>query len=432
MIPDFDLARTRVILIGTSESPNDPMHLPPLPAVRFNLSAMMRAFEDESIVGIDYRNIFTILDADTPSDITRRLARIAKQATDTLIVYYAGHGIISRRNRELLLATYSTTEDECDQTALKFEELKQAISNSIAKKKIVILDCCYSGRAFVGHMGGLGSFLRNAIDRKPAGACWITATNSNTEAKSPEGSKYTAFTGELLSVLENGIPEVDALTLDRVFKEVRARLLAREFPEPQFYNHQDGGNLIVAKNRPVRPLFTPPDPGSSAMMTDRQNSSLYARAILGTMVIAIAVTSAWSAIFCYYTLSYANYRLNNLEAELKVFERVVPVQDYKNMDLVFNTGAPILDNEYRHPTIPDIHVENGEEPLTWPCPQHFPGYRVVYGWITPHPPLDSYRNLTKLEVEPNGDSFNLSIGISKDNKTQNRIPFRVHLILEKQ
>jgi hypothetical protein len=59
----------------------------------------------------------------------------------------------------------------------------------------------------------------------------------------------TAFTGVLLEILEQGIANAPGLlTVEHVFTELRERLRARDFPEPQFAGSSCGASIVLAQN----------------------------------------------------------------------------------------------------------------------------------------------------------------------------------------
>jgi len=87
----IDPEQTRVILVGASEFPKDPEHLPSLPAVAENIKDLRHVLADPEVVGIPETNITSILDEPLASNIGVKLAEASSQALDTLIVYYAGH-----------------------------------------------------------------------------------------------------------------------------------------------------------------------------------------------------------------------------------------------------------------------------------------------------------------------------------------------------
>src|SRR5580692_3831951 len=137
-----------------------------------------------------------------PVDVYRTLRQHAAAAEDTLLVYFAGHGRTGRRN-ELFLCLPDTDPDDLWFTALGYERVREAVAESRATKKVVILDCCFSGRALADQAGDEETILGQVGIE---GTYLLTATAANAVALAPPGERYTAFTGTLLDLLNTGIP----------------------------------------------------------------------------------------------------------------------------------------------------------------------------------------------------------------------------------
>lgn len=244
-----DLDSTKVLLVGFSEYPKDAKHLSPLPAVKNNINDMENIFLDPEIIGIPRENIAKIIDEGTNADVARRIYEYAKAAEDTFILYYSGHGLIGKASPELYLATSETSEESADFTALPFNKVRQAINESPAKKKILIIDCCFSGRALKEVMGSKTNLLQSQMDIK--GTYAMASAPANKLAIAPEGARHTAFTGELIRALGQGIDnQKDTLTLADIFDHIRGQLSKDpKLPEPQHVTNLDPGNFILARNR---------------------------------------------------------------------------------------------------------------------------------------------------------------------------------------
>jgi hypothetical protein len=80
-------------------------------------------------------------------EVGRRLRTAADDAEDMLLVYYAGHGLLSRRRHELHLALTDTPANEPGFGGIPFDVVRDTCIDSPAACKVVILDCCFSGRA---------------------------------------------------------------------------------------------------------------------------------------------------------------------------------------------------------------------------------------------------------------------------------------------
>jgi uncharacterized caspase-like protein len=103
-----------------------------------------------------------LTDPHPPLEVGRVLAESARQAEDVLLVCYVGHGLVSPGG-ELYLATKSTERQPelLAYTALAYTALRTSLLQSPARSIVVILDCCFSGRA-VGVLGALDSAV--AVD----------------------------------------------------------------------------------------------------------------------------------------------------------------------------------------------------------------------------------------------------------------------------
>ncbi|MET9861904.1 caspase family protein [Streptomyces smyrnaeus] len=86
-LPDPD--RTRVVLIGTAEY----QHFPDSPAVHNNISRLAELFRSPHIGGLPAGHCVTAPDPTRADDVLDLVHQAASEATDTLVVYFAGHGM---------------------------------------------------------------------------------------------------------------------------------------------------------------------------------------------------------------------------------------------------------------------------------------------------------------------------------------------------
>jgi adenylate cyclase len=239
---------SRVVLVGTTICPRDKQYLPPLPQVEQNIHYLTRLFTDPNVVGLPSESVVPILDHEEASAILTAIETAAERATDTLIVYYAGHGLYGDQNSPLYLVSKNTVSAR-KTSAIRITDVKNAIRSSRATKRILLLDCCYSGRALEGGMGSAEDEVRSAIDL--AGTYAIAAVPGDYKALALPGDLLTKFTQALVYVLERGVPgDAQVLTVDKVFNQVKAQI-SREagMPLPEASNWKDGGFFKLAKNR---------------------------------------------------------------------------------------------------------------------------------------------------------------------------------------
>ena len=264
MVPiALDPAQTRALLIGADSFPEDPAHLPALPAVANNLSALADALTDPEILGLQ-RDRIAILPNPSVVEMQKAVARTAQQAEDGLIVYYAGHGLIA--GGRLHLTARDSVEADIEFSGVDIEKLREAVRGSPARKRIVILDCCYSGRAVGAMSGGTKGLVASALDDF-AGSYVLTASAATQTALAPPGAKLTLFTENLIGVLRDGVEGAGpGLRLPVVFQALRKRLMETPgAPEPQQSSTQTLDMAAVFHNRSPKAVVSNAD-NIAAMM----------------------------------------------------------------------------------------------------------------------------------------------------------------------
>jgi hypothetical protein len=239
-----DPHRSRAVLLGTSRFTHP--GLPDLPAVRNNLEGLAACFQDPGLWGLPAACCTVVADPVSPGDLIDPVHEAAEAAEDTLLVYYAGHGLIDHDTNELLLALVGSVSGR-SHTAARYEYLRRDVNNARARRRVVILDCCYSGKA-VGGMADPATML--ADEASAEGIYLLASAPANKQALSPPGEPNTAFTGALLTVLTGGLPDAGPeLRLDEIYRHVFYSLRGRSRPEPQRRAGNTAGDLALVRNR---------------------------------------------------------------------------------------------------------------------------------------------------------------------------------------
>ncbi|MFJ1744865.1 ABC transporter substrate-binding protein [Streptomyces sp. NPDC088116] len=241
-LPDPDASQALLIGVHTYENLED------LPAVEHNLAGLTRAFTDQSLWGLPPSHCVTLPQPHSAQAVLDTLSGVAARACDTLIVYYSGHGLTDPHSDELYLALPGSDQERM-YTTLPYEWLRRAVLHPRvrARRKVVILDCCYSGRALLGGMSGTDQVADQALIE---GTCLLAASAETRRALSPPGEEFTAFTGELITVLTDGIADgPPLLDMDTLYRHLYATLAAKARPLPQQRNRNTGGLIALARNR---------------------------------------------------------------------------------------------------------------------------------------------------------------------------------------
>ncbi|MFV2177646.1 caspase domain-containing protein [Actinomadura sp. LOL_016] len=277
---------SRVLLIGVPDyqSPD----LPAIPAVRHNLSALKKALSGER--GLLLPSHCRVLggngDAIDQGLIGRELSLARREAEDLLLVYYAGHGLLDEDGL-LHLALAGTEPENVGFTALSFNLVKRELAQARAKARVLLLDCCFSGRA-VAAMSAPHNLLSGQLDLN--GTYTLTSTTATAPSHAPPGAPYTAFTGALLNALHT--PE--ALTLDGIYQHVDRELSSGGLPRPQARSVNAASNLVLARG-PIRrsPPETPSPPPGPPEVRFSGKPDLTGRIVWRLISLILTVFAIW-------------------------------------------------------------------------------------------------------------------------------------------
>ncbi|MBT2231159.1 PQQ-binding-like beta-propeller repeat protein [Nonomuraea sp. NEAU-A123] len=284
-----DYARSRAILIGVSAYADKAFR--PLLAAANSLDGLHQVLMDPALCGWPAEQITLIPNPADVAGLVRTLRRLARDTADVLLVYFVGHGIILQ-NGHLCLPLTGTDEGDPDVTGLEYERLRQALLDSPARVKVVILDCCYSGRA-VQALSAEGVADSAGI----RGAYTLTASDHTAHVPplGRQANACTSFTGELLNLVRTGLPDGPKwLTLDLLYPHLRHRLHSRGLPEPNQRGTDTAGRLVFTRNpasqsqasSSSRPADPPPGESSRAALTSRARTG-WRTAVTATATFAV-------------------------------------------------------------------------------------------------------------------------------------------------
>ncbi|MET9485859.1 caspase family protein [Nocardia sp. NPDC006630] len=239
-----DGVRSRAVLISTGAYTSD--GLPNLPAVYHNIEDLVDVVTGADGMALPTENCVSVIDAASPSAVMSAMLAAAQKAEDLLLVYYAGHGVLDPRGR-LFLSLTGTLSSPVAWDALDISAIREVIAESRAENRVLILDCCFSGRAIEAMGAGAADIATAQVEVR--GTYTLTATSENAPAHAPAGEQHTTFTGSLLALLKKGDPEApDLITLDYIYDDLLRTLRARNSPEPRRRGTDSTGRLALVRN----------------------------------------------------------------------------------------------------------------------------------------------------------------------------------------
>ncbi|BBJ40893.1 hypothetical protein SSPO_036110 [Streptomyces antimycoticus] len=251
-----DPATSRAVLIGVHTFE----HLEALPAVENNINRLYNALTDPDLWGLPKEHCWKILQPRVGPEVIDALGRAADDAKDTLFVYYAGHGLLDKRATDasdrLFLALTDADEDQLH-WALRYKDVREKVQQPRrARRKVVVLDCCFSGQAAVA-MGPSDLHEEAEIE----GAYVLTSSGASARSYAREGAELTDFTGELLTLVEGGVaggPEL--LTVEDLYQGVRRAAAHKGLAKPHKLATDQGDRVALARNRLWAPELPPASP----------------------------------------------------------------------------------------------------------------------------------------------------------------------------
>jgi hypothetical protein len=251
-----DPERSRVVLIGTTAYSD--AELNDLPMVERSVLDLAAVLTDP-LTGIVPRDRCTVMiDEGDLRELGRRLRRAASEAEDLLLVLYAGHGLVGRKRHDLYLALPDSEWGAPEFNSLEYEKLRGAVLDSPASSKVVILDCCFSGRALDGLMADPGTAVLGQLDVE--GTYVLTSAQRDKVALALPGEEHTAFSGRLLRLLREGDPGgPEFLGIEALYQGLRSIMRANSLPLPEKRATRSAELIAIGRNRAFRP---PPPPAA--------------------------------------------------------------------------------------------------------------------------------------------------------------------------
>ena len=236
----IDTGHTRAVLIGAGEFDND-FH--PIPPVKNNIADLYKLLIDKRNIGLLPENISIALDK-TNTEIEELLLRVSKLPdTETLLIYFSGHGYRSDVTKLHLIARNTRKIDDYILGGVDYDFIKNIVlKSSPAKQKILILDACHSGIATQG--------LNDAILEVNVTGTYIMASSESDEVSYYDKNKRnTFFTESILNTLTNGIDNAkEMLALNDLYENARIHLDQRQQPRFKDKLNISPSDFFIARN----------------------------------------------------------------------------------------------------------------------------------------------------------------------------------------
>ncbi len=141
-------AKLWILLVGINDYVDDSLPYLRYPAV--DCQGLGEAFE-LATEGFPNKEVIVHHD-NTPQPPTLEVVRASLQrivsqskATDSILLYFSGHGMLEPSHQEAVLCMRDTRKDDLLGTGLRMQELVHKLSQSSAVQQLLFLDTCHSG-----------------------------------------------------------------------------------------------------------------------------------------------------------------------------------------------------------------------------------------------------------------------------------------------
>jgi tetratricopeptide (TPR) repeat protein len=191
------------------------------------------------------------------SDIGQFLTE-GRKSTDTLLLYFSGHGVVNAYSGQLYLAVKDSVRDRLGSTAIPTRFIYDCIQESPAGSKIIILDCCYSGAMTTIMLAKSPPKVTLAREFEGKGIVFLSASTAwqyafqETDVKKLSENTLSLFTRFLVQGLKTGEADRDGdgvITIrelyDYILENVRKET-SNQTPEISSIDQQ--GDIVIANS----------------------------------------------------------------------------------------------------------------------------------------------------------------------------------------
>jgi hypothetical protein len=173
---------------------------------------------------------------------------------DLTLLYFTGHGLKDDEGR-LYLAMTNTRREALMFTAISGAQLNDAMDASRSRRKVLVLDCCYSGAFPAGRTAKADEGVQTLERFQGKGRAVLTASDSTQyafEGDDLRGSGTSSvFTRYLVEAISSGAADLDEdgdIALDELYSYVYERVVA-EVPQQRPKKQEDvDGRILIARN----------------------------------------------------------------------------------------------------------------------------------------------------------------------------------------
>ena len=240
------------LLIGVSEYQSG---FSPLPTTVKDVEAIQEVLVNPEIGEFAAENV-TVLKNPQKPDMEAAIHDLYdnRQRDDLLLLYFSGHGLIND-DGNFYFSTSSTKKKNASflpYLAVAASYVHECMKKSKSKRKVVILDSCFSGAFSQGMTAKDGGAINIKQHLGGQGTAILTASTSTQYAYEEEGSEFGIYTRYLVDGIKTGAADKDgdgSISIDELHEYVSSKVQeVAPAMTPKIYPVEEGHRIILAKS----------------------------------------------------------------------------------------------------------------------------------------------------------------------------------------
>ncbi|MDX2760727.1 caspase, EACC1-associated type [Streptomyces europaeiscabiei] len=200
------MSRKHALLVGTAAY--EDVSFPALPSVRADVHYLAQVLEMPAVGR--YEKCVRVEDS-SKAAIKQAVEHFLKdrEPDELVVLYLSGHGVYDREDGQLYYVTTDTEADRIQQTALEASYVTDQLEKCAARRKVLLLDCCFSGSAVQGFRSKGASPSATAPVVEASGVFVITASQHWEQAFTTDADQPSQFTRAMVEGLHSGQADLD-------------------------------------------------------------------------------------------------------------------------------------------------------------------------------------------------------------------------------
>ncbi|MBD2443281.1 SUMF1/EgtB/PvdO family nonheme iron enzyme [Dolichospermum sp. FACHB-1091] len=240
------------LLIGVSEYQSG---FSPLPTTVKDVEAIQEVLVNPEIGEFAAENV-TVLKNPQKPDMEEAIHDLYdnRQRDDLLLLYFSGHGLINDDGNFYFSASSTKKKGASflPYLAVAASYVHECMKKSKSKRKVVILDSCFSGAFSQGMTAKGGGAINIKQHLGGQGTAILTASTSTQYAYEEEGSEFGIYTRYLVDGIKTGAADKDgdgSISIDELHEYVSSKVQeVAPAMTPKIYPVEEGHRIILAKS----------------------------------------------------------------------------------------------------------------------------------------------------------------------------------------